>query len=143
MSVQIHLILLLTIVLIIHLYSPDRVSETKSKIIAYAIFLSYYITSGNGKNVMNGLIGSLLTWYYLLYLECNCSGTVLYWGKLLWYGVLWYYAFSTYPAKQQTVPILMTVMVLLLATTDGPWQIQWCNLGSNNPFKDCFFGTYL
>lgn len=139
MTVQIHLILLLTIVLIIHIYSCDPASEMHAKIIAYAVFLSYYITSGNGKYVNRGLTGSLLTWFYLLFLEKNYSGEVLYWGKLMWYGLLWLYALMTYQPKTLIIPSLMTVFVLLLVTTEGPWKIEWHHIGSRNVIKDMFF----
>jgi hypothetical protein len=130
---QTHLILLLVIVLIIHIYSPNPVEETHAKIIAYAIFLSYYITSGNGKQPQRGLVGALLTWFYLLLLEKHYDGKTLYWGKALWYGLLWFYAYSVYPIKTQTIPIMLTALVLLLVNTGGPWKIDWSCIGFDSP----------
>jgi hypothetical protein len=129
----IHIIFLLLSILGID--SSNRLTNAEKalgKIISYAVFLSYYICSGMGTSPIRGIIGSVFTWGLLLVLGYNYSGEQLYWGKFTWYGIMWAYAFSTYPINIQYIPMLMVSIVLLLVNTPSPWMIHWPSIGSPN-----------
>jgi len=117
-------LLLFSILFIDSLKIPDAIGVL-GKIISYAIFLSYYIVSGDGAYPTRGLYGSVAMLLYLLLLSCTWNADILYWGKFIGYGVLWAYAFSTYPRQTQYRPIIMVALVLVAANTPGAFMIDW------------------